>query len=81
MERALREGQGSKVDQLETTTEKLETMVQTLVEEGHQREERFWELARQVQAIYAMGYLKVVDTGEIITVGSDQNQVWELLVF
>ena len=75
VERVLWEGQGSKVDQLETTAERFWAMVQTLVEEGQQKEEKYRELARQVQVIYSMGWPRVVGTGEIITVGDDQNQV------
>ena len=74
IERTLREGLGRKVDQLENTAEKLETTVQTLVEEGQQKEERIRELVRQVQAIYALGYPKLVDTGAITTVVTDQIQ-------
>ena len=50
VERAFREGQGSKVDQLETTTERLQTTVQTLVEENQQGKEKYQEITRQLQA-------------------------------
>ena len=61
------------MDQLETTTERLQATVQTLVEEGQQREEKYQELARQVQVIYSMGWPRMVGIGVIITFGDDQN--------
>ena len=77
LESTLREGLGRKVDQFENTTEKLEATVQTLVEEGQQKEERIGELTRQVEAIYALGYPTVMNTGAITTVVTDQIQAWE----
>ena len=74
-ERIAREGQGSKLVELETTQERLWVKVQALEEVFQQEKEKNQEHDRQLQAMCSGGWPRAVNVEEIINVGEDQSQV------